>query len=440
MRTLAIWPLCAALLASVVPTATAGEDLREEVKRLREQVELLESQQATCLEEEIHEYLSSAEAWRGAAGGGEDRITLHASVTGVEQSTIGLSPSNRSVVNGNYDLDFDFQVTDDVGLFVHMTGNGVDAGGSDGSFPSQFGPVVVGTPPQVFGAIAGPTLSGIFDGIGVNGTTPTSPGAATVYEAGFQFSCHVGEQTLHHQMGELDPRTRFLQNALADDAETQFLNDLFNNSAAIEWLTDATGRASFGYYGWLSLGGNREWTVSWGWFNTPGQWFNHGQLYVQVGWRGEVGGREMNIRLLGWLQEFFVDANGDGSSGGGVSFDWWVTEKVGAWVRVAINGGDVTPVASDYAFGVVFRDFLSRRPDDQAGVAIGIISANDNTAFGAVPEDTELTVEVYYKLMLEGGKLQVTPHLMVVTDPGGGLAPWQDDLLFILGVRFHVPF
>jgi hypothetical protein len=219
--------------------ARAGDPtLREEIQALREKVEALESQQATLLGVDIEEYLAHEPAWRGAEGGDaqHDRITIHASILGVNQNTLGLDPSDRSVVSGDYDLEFDFQVSDNLAMFLHLTGQGTDSAGSDGSFPSQFPPG--GTP----GAPAGQaTLSGLFDGIGVNGTTPVAPGAADMYEAGIRFSCRAGELTLHHEVGELDPRTRFLQNDIADDAETQFLNDLFCNPPAVEWLTDASG-------------------------------------------------------------------------------------------------------------------------------------------------------------------------------------------------------
>ncbi|HEX5135496.1 MAG TPA: carbohydrate porin [Planctomycetota bacterium] len=436
----ALWAACAMLLVLAAPLLAGDADLREEVERLREKVEALEAQQTTLIADEVEEYLASQSPLRGAQGGeNQDRITIHAAVTGVFQGTVGLDPSNRSVVGGDYSLDFDFQVTDDLSLFLHMVGNGFDEGGSDGTFPSQFGTVVVGSPPQTFNPIAGPTLSGLFDGIGVNGNTPTAPGVATMYEAGFRFTCRVGETTLHHEFGELDPRTRFLQNDIADDAKTQYLNDLFANPPAVEWLTDATGRTSYAYYGWLNLGSNGEWTISYGWFNTPGQWFNHGQFYIQGGWKGEVGGHVMNVRVLAWVQSFFRDASGDGSSGGGVSWDWFVTDKVGLWARIAVNGGDANPVEADYSFGAVWNGPFARRPDDQVGAALGFISAN-TTVLPGIPEDTEVTIEIYYKLMLEGGKLQITPDLMIVLDPGGGLPPWQDDVLFILGVRVHVPF
>ena len=64
--------------------------------------------------------------------------------------------------------------------------------------------------------------------------------------------------------------------------------------------------------------------------------------------------------------------------------------------------------------------------------------ANKSVLVG-VPEDTEWSFELYYRLMLEEGKLQVTPHLLFVIDPGGGIN-WVDDTLVILGLRVFVPF
>jgi len=138
-RTLAFGPLCAMLLLLVAPLR-AGDDLRQEIQELREKVEALESQQSTLLGQEIEKYLAADPAWREAQGGDHDRITIHAAITGVNQNTVGLDPSNRSVVNGNYDLEFDFQVTDDLSMFLHMTGNGTDGAGLFGAHHVVYGP------------------------------------------------------------------------------------------------------------------------------------------------------------------------------------------------------------------------------------------------------------------------------------------------------------
>ncbi len=140
--------------------------------------------------------------------------------------------------------------------------------------------------------------------------------------------------------------------------------------------------------------------------------------------------------IMGTIDEYFVDSLRDGSAGGGVSWDWWVTDAIGLFVRIATNGGDVNPVELDASIGAQFNGLVGSRPDDKIGAAIGFISSNDLVI--TLPQDTEVTIEVYYDFSLEGGKMHVTPHLMFVSDPGGGLA--VSDQLWILGLRIHVPF
>ena len=419
--------------------ATAGEEdaLREEVQQLREKIDALSAQQSTLLEQEIESYLDANSAWQGAQGDSLKGVSISASFTMVTQGTVGLDQFNRTATNGDVDLDFDFKVTDNLDLFIYTTANAEDAG-----FPQLFGAVSHGGSPGVttgFGPIAGSTMAGFDDGIGVNGTVPTNPGSLTVREAGIRHAWTIGDNQLHWEMGELDPRNRFMQNAFAGDENTQFLHNSFDDSSAILWLTDASGRTSFGVHMWISFGANKEHTINWGWFNTPGQWFNDGQFYFQYHWKGEVSGREMNVRLMGFIDDYFENAAGDGSSGGGASWDWWVTDNIGLFVLIGVNNDDINAVQGDYSVGAQFNGLIGSRPDDVIGVAVGFMSINDTVLVG-IPEDTEVTVELYYKYMTEDGKLQITPHLIYVQDPGGGGSGWFDDTLFILGVRIHVPF
>ena len=434
--------LAAGLVFAVFATpATAGDDdaLREEVRQLREKIDALSAQKSTLLEQEIESYLDENSAWKGAQGGALAGVTISASFTAVTQASVGLDPFNRTVVNGDVDLDFDFQVTDNLDLFIYLTAN-EDSESNPSSFPGLFGPDSHGVPPEAFPSIGGSTFSGLTDGIGVNGTTPKDPGSITVREAGIHHSVPVGDNKLHWEMGTIDPRLRFLQNAFADNENTQFINNLFDDSPSVLWLTDSTGRTVFGWHMWISFGDNKQYTLNWGWFNTPGQWFNNGQGYVQFHWKGEVSGREMNIRVMGFIDEFFVDSSGDGSVGGGASWDWWVSDNIGVFVRFATNGDDVNSVELDVSGGVQLNGLLDSRPNDVIGIAVGVITAN-TTVLSGIPEDTELTIEIYYKYVLEDGKLQITPHVMIITDPGGGLGEeFDDDILFILGIRIHVPF
>lgn len=433
--------------------ATAGDEsaLREEVRQLREQVEAMQGQQSALLATEVEKYLESSADLRSAQGDSPlSGVKISSRFTAVNQNTLGLDPANRSVFNGDVDLDFDMAVTDNLDLIIHLTANDgfgafFDEDASDafnGGFPSQFGSVSVGAPPGVvssFGPIAGTTFGGMADGIGVNGTVPTDPGSITVYEANIYHRMAVGSRTLHWELGAIDPRRRFLQNAFADDENTQFIHNDFDDNPAILWLTDARGGTVYGLHMWMHFGSNNQITVNWGWFNVPGQWFNRGQFYIQVGWKGEVGGREMNIRGMGTLDEFYRNSAGDGSAAGGASWDWWVTDRIGLWTRIVANGEDVNPVEFAWQIGVQFAGLIGSRPDDVIGVAVGFLNANDQVLLG-VPEDAEFTLEIYYRYMMEDGKLQITPHLIYVSDPGGNLSPWQDDSLFILGLRIHVPF
>jgi carbohydrate-selective porin OprB len=105
--------------------------------------------------------------------------------------------------------------------------------------------------------------------------------------------------------------------------------------------------------------------------------------------------------------------------------------------RLAGNTENTNPIESSAAFGVVFTGVGSRK-DDQLGLAIGYLKSNTDVI--TTPEDTEWSLEFYYKFMLADGKFQITPNLIYVADPGGGGLAWEDDTLFILGVRFYVPF
>ena len=116
-----------------------------------------------------------------------------------------------------------------------------------------------------------------------------------------------------------------------------------------------------------------------------------------------------------------------------------MTEKIGVFFRIATNGDDVNPVELDASVGVQMTGMIGSRPDDVIGIAVGFITAND-TVLSGIPEDTEFTLEIYYKYVMEDGKMQITPHLIYVSEPGGNESPWQDDALFILGFRIHVPF
>lgn len=415
-------------LGLVAPAARADEDvegLKREVDKLRQEVQVMRT---SMLQEEIDSYLSDNESWQGAQGGGAlQGITIHARFTSVLQGTLGSDPEDVLTADGDVDLDFHFQVTDNLSIFLNMTANN----GGSGSFPTAYG---------FQGVATGATFAGATDGIGVNGTVPTNPGAVAVNEAGIQSSLMLGDTKIHWELGEIDPRYRFNQNRFADDENTQFIHNSFDDTAAHQWLTGSSGATSIGWHFWINFGDNDQFTLNFGWFNAPGAFFDNGQFMIQFSWKGEISGREMNLRVFAFIDEINTDASGDGDVGGGVSWDWMATETIGVFFRIAANGEDINPVELDASLGAAFHGLLESRPDDVLGVAIGFISANDTVV--TVSEDTEVTLEIYWKFVgREDGKLQITPHLIYVADPGGGTpGTFADDQLFILGLRVHVPF
>jgi len=445
-----------AVVFAFTPAALASEEeLREEVRRLRaavdqgartleaqrERIDALEAGERGRLESDVRAYLDRSPAYLSAQGfdrGPLDGLKVTARLTGVLQGTAGLNPSDRLVGDGDLDLDFDMTVSEDLEVFVHLTANT----SGDGAFESQFGDVT--TPSGAFPPIAGPTATALLDGVGVNGTQPTRLGAVSSYEAGILVRLRMARSTIYVELGQLDPRRRFAQNRLADDENTQFLNNSFDDPPSVPWLSDASGRGTFGIHAWVDLGASQQFRLNWGWFNTAGQLFNDGQLYVQLSWKGSVRGREVNVRLFGFFDSFTEASTGDEVAGGGVSFDWQLTDRTAFFLRFTTTGGDFNPVESDTSAGIVVTGLVRSRPNDTFGVAFGRISLRSVTGgpvAGFAPvEDRELTVEVYYRYLFDNGKLQITPSVQVITDPGGGVSPWQDDLLVLFALRVFAPF
>jgi hypothetical protein len=432
-------------------TAVGAEDDKGELERLRRENQGLKAAQ---LEQDITAYLAETKAWQGAEGGdGLKGVSVKAAFCAVTQGTLGQSSNgadDMAVADGDFDLNFDLQVSDDVSLFCYMTANT----GGRGTFPSQFATDGItqnpGLPfPLPFGLT---TNAGLTDGIDVNGTVPTNPGSVQTNEVGVRVATHLGNTVLHWEMGEIDPRRRFLQNAFVPDNNTTFIHNSFTDPASIQWITTSMNVGSLGWYMWLEFGNQKQFTLSWGWFNAAPQWWIKGQFYVQFGWKAEVGGREMNLKFL--LHSDWYNGNtGPGPGAGfateesnialGWSWDWWVHEKIGLFFTGGFNVDDNNPVDYDFAVGAVFAGLIQSRPDDQFGAGF-VFTHLDEDVVGTPDEETEFAFELYYRLAMANGKVWVTPHMIFLMNPGGGVVTngglFADDSVFILGVRIYVPF
>ncbi|MEE8106353.1 MAG: hypothetical protein V3T86_12530 [Planctomycetota bacterium] len=431
-RQISLFALALLAMGLFLATPAAADDtaaLREEVKQLQER---LDNMTQSGLDQEVEDYLASNQASQNAQGGSRwDDVTVHFRFLAQGVASVGYGEdatgtSNDHDVQGLADLDFDFNITENLRGFIYLT--------------TRSGNRATGLPLG-----QGTTAAGLTDGIGTDGNTGVTGTGLAVYETGLEHAMALGSTTLHWQVGKLDPRTRFGQNAYADSAHTQFMNNGFTDSSAILWTSTATNPNQYaGMFGWIELGANKNMTLAFGWFNATGQFFNNGQFYIQLHIARESNGRPMNIRIFGTYDKMNLDASGDGYAGGGVSFDMKATDTLGVFVRVVANGSDVNPVDLDAVVGVAWN-VSSSRPDDVLGIGVGWASLQNVTQGSFAPlafgEDTELTVEVYYNRMEEGGKLQITPFLQFISDPAQTTPVRRsEDSIFLLGLRIFVHF
>lgn len=441
--------LFAVLLLGTLP-ARAGEtgagetgDIQKEINQLQKNLKELQSEDAASIDAEVEGYLDSNDGFSSAQGDDPLKgLSLTGSVLVMNQNTVNLDPANRSLVSGAVFLNFDFALTENLRIFTNLQAT------TNGRFPSGF-PLDAGGngPPR--------TLAGEDDGIGVDGSVPVRPsGGVQVREAGFVHMLKMGGLTIGVEAGLIDPRERFLQNKYMQSENTQFVNNEFDDASAISWATSAAGVNGFGNpnrgsagrnilgaHVWIPFGANEQFTVRMGWFNLEGSWFNDGQLFLEFQWSAKLGGRDMNIVATFVRDSLTAAGAGIDDNQWGISWDMAATERIGVFVRIAGNSEDVASVESSISFGAVMTG-IGSRPDDQVGLAIGVLTANNNAANPnfPLPSDRETTVEVYYKYVTANGKMQITPHIMYVKDPGGGGLGWVDDTLFIFGVRIYVPF
>ena len=412
----------------------AGEDtesLRKELDALKSQIDTLSEKRSAKIEKEVENYLESSTDWSKSSQGDDamSRVTIRAAFTANSQNTVGLD-SNNSVVNGFIDLGFDFAVTDGLDLVVDLIAN------TEGHFPSELA--------------FGPTFAGIFDGIGVDSTVGVRPqGSVEVGEAFIRYAIPAGNSTVNMEMGLIDPRRRYLTSAFSDEYRTQFMHNEFVDPSAISWITknssvvDGGVPTILGVHFWMAFGENKNFIVKTGLFNTPGEFFDRPQWMVEIHWKGEVSGRAMNAKLLYVWDNFYNQGSGQSAdSNWGFEWDWMLNDKMGIWFIIAGNSKDINPVELSASFGWVMTGMGQNRPDDQLGIAVGYLSANKTTFADngiVLPEDTEWVVEAYYKYMAAKGKFQISPYLQVISNPGGKVN-YTDSTLFILGIRFHVPF
>ena len=403
--------------------AQANDDeasLRKELDELKTQIDSLKENRTQRLDQEIEGYLESNGEWTKSAQGEDanSRITITAGIFALSQNIVGQeSGLNASVVNGQAEIGFNFNVAEGLDIVTTLFAN------TQGHFPSEN--------PQ------GATLAGSFDGIGVDSSVNVRPqGGVQILEAFIRYAIPAGNATINMEMGLIDPRTRFLTSAFSDDYRTSFLHNEFVDPSAISWTSSAAGNNVLGLLFSYAFGENKNFILSAGGFNGPGEWFNDMQLYVQFHWKGEISGRAMNLKLLGVLDNFYTpNGSDDDDVNWGVEWDWMASDKIGVWVIISGNTENTNTVEFSWSVGMIYTG-VGSRADDQFGVGVGSMKANNDVI--SVPEDTEYVVEAFYKYMAAGGKFQISPSVQFISDPGGGT--FDKSSIWLLSIRFSVPF
>lgn len=146
--------------------------------------------------------------------------------------------------------------------------------------------------------------------------------------------------------------------------------------------------------------------------------------------------REGNYRLYGWVQAYDQpELTGSGTDKGwgiGISADQALTERLGAFGRFGYSNEKVYEVPWFWSLGTVLTGPIPGRGDDQIGLGIAGLKANEDFA----DDDTELHSELYYRgVVCE--HFALTVDVQYVANPLGGCG--NDDVL-AGGIRGEISF
>ncbi|MEM8885464.1 MAG: hypothetical protein AAGD14_15470, partial [Planctomycetota bacterium] len=109
------------LTVTVPSRADDSANIQREIDELKQELHELNRVDAAELETEIQKYLDSNQALEGSQGDSAlSRIRINAGILAVNQNTLALDPSNRSLVNGRVELDTLFEVSESLSIFADL--------------------------------------------------------------------------------------------------------------------------------------------------------------------------------------------------------------------------------------------------------------------------------------------------------------------------------
>lgn len=183
-------------------------------------------------------------------------------------------------------------------------------------------------------------------------------------------------------------------NELANNEETQFMNEAFVNSTNAAFPSYDIGAAAEFDSG--------AWTLRGFYMNTRNdadQAYNY--FAAQLGYHAQTALGAGNYRVFAFTTDHqFAPPDGDGRKkalrGAGLSFDQELGEVVAGFTRLAWVDDQIDiPYDWSVTGGLTFSGSLWKRPQDNIGIAYGYLSTPDGTELSSVQ-----VAEVYLRLAL----------------------------------------
>jgi len=250
--------------------------------------------------------------------------------------------------------------------------------------------------------------------------------------------------------GQLDPTVYIDTNAYANDECTQFLSDIFRNSATIDFpdgnawggrMYIAPEELDFLEVQSLYMDENADWEEI---FDNP---FIAAQLnfipakafdYDEEMWGG-------NYRVYYWYNgapHAKVKNSSDferGNNGFGFSFDQKITDVYGVFGRFGWADPELNNLGYDWSVGAQMIGRYWNREEDVAAVAIGQAIPGEDYRDVNEFDKAETHIEAYYAFKVND-HLTLSPDVQVIWEPnGGGIANGKDnDTIFVYGIRGQI--
>ncbi|MCD6407609.1 carbohydrate porin [bacterium] len=370
------------------------KDLKGEVQNLKKQIKILQ-ERIVQLESEL----------KKKEGGEEanliEGISVGIGATGIIQGTVN-SDEDETDATISVDIEFEKELQNYGKMYLHLEGGSGEGIDRKGYF---FSPV-----------------------------NTDAVGNANIDIAELWYEHYFRNLTI--TFGKLDPTCYIDQNRFANDETTQFLNNTFKNNQTIEFPDNTLG--------FHFLFDNEKFEIEGGFLDGDADWnevFNNLFIFLQFNFKPEFAEKEGNYRVYGWMNntphtEFLNPSEDDEKNYGfGLSFDQFLTEKLGIFGRFGWENGKVSENEYGWSIGMNISGNCWGRKEDNVGIAFGQNIFSDDYKKAGNSGKTESIFEIYYSWKLNE-HLTISPDVQVVWNAGGE----DRDAIGVFGVRAQIDF